>query len=327
MKIAFIGGNGHHYLRGALPSHPDWEIALASDGFDSVAARSYSERFVGARWFDEPQVLLDKWKPDVVSIGGVYAKNGDLAALALERDIQVVCDKPIAASWPQLERLREITNRTSGVLLTEFPFRSQAEFRAARSAVCDGLVGEIVLATAQKTYRFGASRPGWYRDRELYGGTLLWIASHAIDAVRFCTNQPFARVIGTGGNVSRPDYGSMEDHVAAMFELSNGGTALVHADFLRPHSAPTHGDDRLRIAGSRGVVEVRNGRCVLIEGEQGERDITSSVEVRPVHEELLAALAGETSEFYSTQESLEVAAILLAARDGADERAWKSFSV
>ena len=325
MKIAFIGGNGHHYLRGALPAHPDWEVAVASDGHDTEAARGFSGRFPNARWFDEPLAVLEQWQPDIVSIGGVYGKNGDLAALALERDIPVVCDKPIAGSRAQLERLRELTSGTARVLLTEFPFRSHAEFRAARHAVQSGQIGEVVLASAQKSYRFGASRPNWYRERELYGGTLLWIASHAIDAIRFCTNQPFARVVGTGGNVSRPDYDSMEDHVCAMFELENGGTALVHADFLRPQSAPTHGDDRLRIAGSLGVVEVRDGRCILISGEDGERDITDCVEGRPVHEELLAALRAESKEFYSTKESLEVAAILLGARDAADERAWRSF--
>ncbi len=322
MKIAFIGGNGHHYLCGAL-SHPDWEVAAASDGFDPDAARGFSQRLPNARWFDEPRSLLDEWKPDVVSIGAVYGKNGDLAAMALERGVAVVCDKPVAANWAQLERLRELTRDKSRVLLTEFPFRSQAEFRAARNAVSSGQVGEVVLASAQKSYRFGASRPAWYRNRELYGGTLLWVASHAVDAVRFCTNQPFKRVIGIGGNVSRPDYASMEDHICAMFEFANGGTALVHADFLRPQSAPTHGDDRLRIAGSLGVVEVRDGHCVLISGDEGERDITNLAQGRPVHEELLAAVRGESSECYSTQESLEVTAILLAARDATDERAWR----
>ncbi|BCM93631.1 hypothetical protein IAD21_05522 [Abditibacteriota bacterium] len=326
MRLAFIGGFGHHYMRGALASHPDWQIAVSGDGHDSDAAKNLSKGIQNSQWFDDPLTLLDEFKPDVVSIGAIYALNGTLAALALERDIAVVSDKPIATSWPALERLRELTGGTGRILLTEFPFRSHKEFRAARWAVQSGQIGEVVLATAQKSYRFGASRPAWYRDRELYGGTLVWIASHAIDVIRFCSGVPYKRAIGTGGNVSRPDYASMEDHVTALFELSNGGTAIVHADYLRPQSAPTHGDDRLRIAGSQGVVEVRNGRCILISGSEGERDITDSVQGRPVNEELLAALNGESSEFYSTQQSLEIAAILLQARDATDERSWHSIT-
>ena len=324
MRLAFLGGFGHHYLRGALASHPDWQIAVSGDGHDTEAAHNLCNGIQGARWFADPLDLLDDFRPDCVSIGAVYALNGDLAAHALERDISVVSDKPIATNWSQLDCLRELTEGTNRVLLTEFPFRSQPEFRAARHAVQCGHIGEVVLATAQKSYRFGASRPAWYADRDLYGGTLLWIASHAIDVIHFCTGVPYKRATGTGGNLSRPGYGSMEDHVAALFELANGGTALVHADFLRPQSAPTHGDDRLRIAGTRGVVEVRDGRCLLIEGAEGERDITDSVRDRPVHEELLAALRGESTEFYSTKESLEIASVLLQARDAADSHDWRS---
>lgn len=319
MKLAFIGGHGHHYLK-ALTKRPDLElqIAVASDGFDAPAARHSWQKLAAPSkneplWFDSPQQLFDEFAPDIVNIGAVYAHNGTIAAQALERDVAVVCDKPIAANWAQLERLRELTKGNARVLLTEFPFRCQREFRAARQAVQNGQIGEVVLASAQKSYRFGASRPAWYARREDYAGTLFWIASHGIDAIHFCGGVPFAGALSVGGNGSRPEYGSMEDHVVALFGLKNGGHAVVHADFLRPANAPSHGDDRLRIAGTLGVVEVQNGRCLLI-GEAGEIDITDSVEVQPIEDEFLAATRGEKS-VYSTEESLEIAEVLLRAND------------
>ena len=319
MKLAFIGGHGHHYLKALLRRDDlELEIAVSSDGFDASAARGLFQKLaatrqIAPRWFDSPQQMFDEFAPDVVNIGAVYAHNGTLAAQALERDVAVVCDKPIAASWAQWERLRELTQNNARVLLTEFPFRSQREFRAARAAVQSGRIGEVILASAQKSYRFGASRPAWYARREDYPGTLFWIASHGIDAIHFCGGVPFAGAGCVGGNLSRPDYGAMEDHVIGLFGLKNGGHAVVHADFLRPASAPSHGDDRLRIAGSLGVVEVRAGRCVLI-GDEGEIDITDSVEVRPIETEMLAATRGEDS-VYSTPESLEIAEVLLRASD------------
>lgn len=325
MRIGFIGGYGHHYLRQLLrepESQREYSVAAASDGHDAQAARGLSEKIGTSRWFDTPSQLLDEFRPEVVSIGAVYGFNGEVAALALERGISVVSDKPIAATWAQMERLRELTQDKARVLLTEFPFRAQAEFRAARAAVQSGRIGEVVLATAQKSYRFGAQRPAWYAERQSYGGTLLWVASHGIDVIHFATGQKFGRVIGVQGNLSKPDYSALEDHCVAMFELANGGSAVVHADFLRPEGAASHGDDRLRIAGSKGVVEVRADRCLLISGSEAEIDITDSVEVRPVHIELLAALRGENREFYSTQASLEMAEILLRARDAADQRQW-----
>jgi predicted dehydrogenase len=130
------------------------------------------------------------------------------------------------------------------------------------------------------------------------------------------------RVIGHQGNLSRPDYGTMEDHLAVLMALDNGGTAVVHADFLRPAAAATHGDDRLRIAGSEGVVEVRDYKCTLTTRGKGEVDITDTVQVRPISLELLAALCGEKSDWFSTQQSLSTAALLLHARDATDSGSW-----
>ncbi len=337
MKIAFIGGHGHHYLKNLLQNPElELEIAVAGDGYDNSAARNTLAKVTMANraaplWFDSPAALVESFSPEIVSIGAVYGYNGDIAALALERDIAVVSDKPVAATWAQWERLRALTSGNPRVLLTEFPFRCQNEFRAARAAVQSGQIGEVVLATAQKSYRFGASRPNWYRNREAYPGTLFWVASHGVDAIHFCGGVPFWGTISASGNLSRRDYGAnFEDHVVALFGLQNGGSALVHADFLRPEGAPSHGDDRLRIAGTLGVVEVRDGRCQLItaqgENDISENDITESVSVRPIEQEFLAAIRGEIGAVYSTAESLAVAEILLHARDAQNAPGWMDIS-
>jgi len=276
---------------------------------------------LGGQWFDDPTQMLDAFRPDALSVGTLYAFNGDWVAAALERNIPVVSDKPIAASWQQFERLAKLTADPSRIVLTEFDFRARPEFLTAREAVRSGQIGKPILVTGQKSYRFG-TRPPWYASRTDYPGTLLWVASHAVDVIPFVTGQRLISAIGHGGNLSRPEFGSMEDHVAVMFILSEGGTALVHADFLRPAAAATHGDDRLRVAGSEGVLEVMGGRCRLITSTQPETDITEQSSARPLHVELLAALHGEPSDLYSTADSLATAQLLLRAREATDFGKW-----
>jgi predicted dehydrogenase len=320
MRLGFIGGCGHHYLAAAL-SDPitaaaiERPVAVAGDGVDQPAARRLAERFDNVIWFDDAEKMLDDFAPDAVSIGAVYAHNGRFVAAALRRGIAVVSDKPIAATWEDLRLIESLSSKKT--LLTEFNFRSQPEFRAARQAVQQGVIGTVILATAQKSYRFG-TRPDWYSRREDYGGTLLWVASHGIDAIRFTTGRRVVRTFGRQGNLSRPQYGSMEEYTVSILDLEGGGNGVVHADFLRPQAAPTHGDDRLRVAGSAGVLEIRDGRCRLITADQPERDITDSVTVRPVHQELLAALQDQANEYFNTAASLELARTLLHCRDAAD---------
>jgi predicted dehydrogenase len=323
MRLAFIGGFGHHYLR-PLPKEAaaqvELPVAWAPAAKDDAGHARIAEFAGELKRFDDPIQMLDQFKPDVLSVGAIFGQNGDFVFEALRRGIGVVSDKPIAATWEQLDRIRAAAKQSGRSVLTEFDFRSRREFRAARELVRGGQIGAPVLVTAQKSYRFG-TRPGWYADRALYGGTMLWIASHAIDAIAFTTEKKFRRVIGQQGNLSQPGFGSMEDHCTALFELEGGATGLVHADYLRPAGAPTHGDDRLRIAGTKGVAEVRGGRCIFIDRD-GERDVTESVSVQPIHLELLAALRGEDRDLYSTEKSLEMAATLLHARDAADARTW-----
>ena len=331
MRLAFIGGFGHHYLRGLLTDASaageiDRPVAVAPSGPEDDRAEDLAHRLGDVRFYPDAAKMFDHFKPQLVSVGATFGRNGDHAADALERDLPVVSDKPVAATWQQLERLRKLTSeKPSRILLTEFDFRSRPEFRAAREVVRAGRIGTPVLATAQKSYRFG-SRPRWYADRALYAGTMLWIASHAIDAIWFSTGQRLIAVTGRQGNVTKPQFGTMEDHVTALFELEGGGTGVAHADYFRPDKTKTHGDDRLRVAGSEGVVEVRGGKCVLLDRDGSEQDLTNLVPTKPISQELLSATRGENHDLYSTAASIEIAAVLLHARDAADKQEWRKIT-
>jgi hypothetical protein len=67
-----------------------------------------------------------------------------------------------------------------------------------------------------------------------------------------------------------PGIGQMENTTSTVLKLDNGGTASLHMDYYRSESAVTHGDDRVRIAGSNGVVEylAGTGLTVLREGSK-----------------------------------------------------------
>ena len=136
--------------------------------------------------------------------------------------------------------------------------------------------------SAQKSYRYG-SRPSWYADRDIYGGTLLWVASHGIDAIRYVSGLELTHVTGHHGNLSHPELGSFEDHVSVLYQAKDGATALAHADFSRPKEAATHGDDRIRVAGSEGVVELRSARTYLTTNTAPEKDITDTMPALKPH--------------------------------------------
>ncbi|CAN5412182.1 Gfo/Idh/MocA family oxidoreductase [soil metagenome] len=325
MKLAFVGGWGHHTLRPLLSDSTFFihsPVAIASDGHDAARSKERAVTFgVPTVFFDRVDDMLDQYKPDVVNVGAIYGYAGDVIAKVIERSVSVVSDKPIAATWQQFKTLSTLLQKHPVNLITEFTFRTQPEFQAARDAVASGLIGEVVLATAQKSYRFG-QRPSWYGDRNAYGSTIMWVAGHGIDAIHFVTGQKFTRVTGRHANLSHPELSEFEDHSVSLFGLAGGGSALVHADLLRPDKAGSHGDDRLRVVGTLGQIEIRDGRCVLVTRDAGAVDITERAVVRPAAHEFLAAAMGESDSIYSTARSLYLAEVLLHARDAADSQTW-----
>ena len=89
--------------------------------------------------------------------------------------------------------------------------------------------------------------------------------------------------------------------------------ASVSADVMRPGTASTHDDDRLRLVGSDGVLEVRGGHVYVID-RQGERELPL---VRPEHElfeEFLLEIIGEGICRVRAEDAFSATRTALAAR-------------
>jgi hypothetical protein len=103
--------------------------------------------------------------------------------------------------------------------------------------------------------------------------------------------------------------------------LSNNGTALINIDYLRPETAPTHGDDRLRIIGSEGVIEIKDL------GERVELITSSSKPVNlPLTEgkslmgDFISELRGEGKHILLPEEPFEMTRVALIAHQSANQK-------
>ncbi len=84
------------------------------------------------------------------------------------------------------------------------------------------------------------------------------IGIHVFDWLLWILGDRFEEVSGFESTAARPEW-ACASHAAYVLRLSDAGMATVTMDYLRPEAAPTHGDERIRIAGTAGVVEVSTG--------------------------------------------------------------------
>jgi predicted dehydrogenase len=187
-----------------------------------------------------------------------------------------------------------------------------------REVTRSGVVGKVCLANAQKSYRLG-KRPDWQHSHETFSSTLAFIGIHAIDLIRWCTGREFTEVMAYQSNVGHPEVNQMEDSAAMILKMDNGGFGCVNLDYCRPLKAQTHGDDLLRIAGNKGVIETfeHGSRVQLTTHETECRELNLD---QPVDEFLnfLNAVKGTELCEVPASDCFRITEIVLKARESSD---------
>ncbi len=327
VRVGLIGTDGHTgVLLGTIARLPNVSLTAFTksrpddDATGMKRNQAFTER---TTIYDQFEEMLDKEELDVIGVCLPYYRNAEASIAAARKGIHIVSEKPVATKLADLAALKNVVAESKIRLTAMMNMRCFPAYRTARQVVQDGLIGEPILLTSQKSYRFGKSRPWFYKDMETYGGTIPWAGIHSIDYMRWVTGRNFTRVSAWHGNRDHPEYPGFQDHAGVLFKLDNGGTAMTNLDYLRPESAPTHGDDRLRIAGSEGVLEVwgAENRVRVITAADGPRDLELAEPI-DFFADFLGELAGEGEHLITQEDAFRLTEICLKARDAADTGAW-----
>jgi predicted dehydrogenase len=258
IRLGFIGlvpGAHSGDVIGPLNRLPDVEVAaIAEPQADLIARVKKNPRLASAKEYADMKQMLDAEELDVVA---VCNNDGERAGAVIEcarRKINVIAEKPLAINRTDLEKVKKTVQESGVKLGMLLPMRYSAPYRALRDIVSSGAIGEVIQMSSQKSYKLG-QRPDWFKKQETYGSTILWIGIHMIDLMRFASGRKYTHASSFMGRVGFPGLGDMETTTTSSFRLDNGGTATLHMDYCMPETNPTHGDDRMRLAGTKGVAE------------------------------------------------------------------------
>ena len=311
MKIVIIGAAGHHHLAlEAMELSPEIALVGAAPGRPEEDISPLSKC---APIFQDWRAMLDKTRPDIAVVNPWFADASAISAECLLRGIHVYSEKPLSTTWEGLDALKSAWKQSGRALGGMFGYRFAPWFRAMRAAVDAGEIGAVRTAHGQKSYRMGV-RPAFYRDRALMGGILPWVAIHAIDWVLAFEGN--CRWVSAAHSAEcNRDNGEMEVTSAVLLGMERGGIATISADFLRPDGSARHDDDRLRLTGTRGMIEVMDGR-VYLENERPRRELVLPEKKSAFLAFSTAAMEGRADQF--AEDALAATKVALYARDSAD---------
>jgi predicted dehydrogenase len=319
VRVAIIGLEGHYSeITDAARRLPNLRVTAVAERPALQQQAKRNPVLSAARFYEDYRRLLDTEKLDVVAVCGENGVRAEVVQACAARRLPVVAEKPLALTLEELRAVKKVVTTNEVPLSMLLPMRFYAPYQAMREIVQRGEVGDVVSIAAQKSYKLG-SRPDWMKRRESYGGTIPYIGIHMVDLMRWIAGREFVEAAAFQSNVGAPEVGEMENNAAVLFRLDNRGTASLRLDYLRPEAAPTHGDDRLRIAGTRGVVEYQMpaGLTLITRGVR-QIPLAEGEPARSLFVDFLESLYGGPPHLIRPEEVFRVTEIVLKAREAAE---------
>jgi predicted dehydrogenase len=323
MRLGLIGLKGHQsvVLQGAKQLGNVELVAVSDDSKEALEQFKKREALArNAETFADWRMLLDHAMLDVCCVCDEnHLRAEQLIALA-KRNLHIVTEKPLTTTLDDLARVRAALARSKSRLTMLLTMRHEAPYVRMRELVQAGTIGAVCLATAQKSYRLN-TRPEWFKSRQRLGGTIPYIGIHPVDLLHWITGLDFTHVAAFHGRLGKEELKEAETQASLLLRLSNGGSATARLDYLRPETAPSHGDDRIRIAGTEGVVELRYPERqvqVIVGGKP-----PYAVEPGPASNlfvDFVEAVRKDRPVPIPAEDCLYVTEVVLHARDAADQR-------
>jgi predicted dehydrogenase len=260
VKIGILGCINLHtqrYVESILKS-PRAELAGISEEGDAAAIGERTASELGVPFFRSHDELLDLQDIDGVYLGTLPVDHLDAIERAAQRDVHVLCDKPLATTLADAKAADRVANQAGIKLMVSFFPRFQLPLIKAKETLDGGEYGEVVAIYAVKHGRVPTKAAtdlptGWYLDPESTGGGgFLDIGIHAMDALRWLSGSEPVTVKAHVGNMVNAGLGN-EDFGVATYEFENGVVATLSAGWANPDHSPTWLDVKFEILTTKGV--------------------------------------------------------------------------
>lgn len=258
LKIAFAGFRHAHILSlyQLAQKHDRVTITGACEADEATRADLEATGKVRITHTSLDQMLKEV-DCDIIATGDCYSLRGGIAIAALEAGKHVISDKPLCTRLTELERIEQLARERSlrvGCMLT---MRGSGPLRAMRRVIAAGELGPIhtICITAQHPLLFG-TRPNWYFEPGMHGGTINDIGVHALDLIPWLTGRQITGIIAARAwNARLPQHPHFQDGAQMMLKLDNGGGVISDLSYLAPDRAGYHAPQYWRITchGSEAV--------------------------------------------------------------------------
>ena len=238
------------------------KIIAVSDPNEEAAKKAQQELNCKYCYSDYNDALNNE-EVDAIILVTPTKFHKEIAVAAAQKKKHVFCEKPLASNEEEAQSIIDACAQNNVKLQVGFMRRFDPEFVAAKEAIEEGAIGDVVLI---KSLTHGPSEPKkWMYDITNSGGPIEEVNSHDFDALRWMANDEIKTIYAVGNNFRSPEvkeeYPDYYDTVAVTVTFNSGILGMVDGAQYVQYGY----DARMEILGTKG--------CILV-GDQGKNKLT-----------------------------------------------------
>lgn len=227
-------------------------------------ANAFAKKFNAKHAYTSYDDLLKNPEVTVVAIHTPNAQHAEQAIAAARAGKHVFCDKPMATSAADAERIVRECEKAGVTLGVNFHNRQMPCFIETRRVVQSGEIGKVLMVQLEASAGVGAASVAatWRQDPAQAGlGTSMNVGTHVYDILRFILGSEIVLVSAMFDTAPHV----METASLTTFKFANGALAQLNVNQSTPNP---HND--FVIYGSKGRI---TGRGLTRSREGGEMHV------------------------------------------------------
>ncbi|MBP3359234.1 MAG: Gfo/Idh/MocA family oxidoreductase [Clostridia bacterium] len=203
----------------------DYEITAVCD-INEKAARDTAERHGILSWYTDAQDMLDKEKPDIVSVCVPNCYHKQYTLMALNSGANVLCEKPLAFSVKDAEEMFACAKKNNKILVTCQSMRFTPDRMAAKKYIEENRLENFYYGELSRTRRRGTPAWGTFHIKKIScGGAFIDIGVHMLDAIVWLMGNPKVKSVSAT---------AMQNHKYEIGSFSKSGALTGQVDSVRP---------------------------------------------------------------------------------------------
>ncbi len=273
IRLAIIGtGNRGLAHLAILKMLPQFEVVALADPTPANLDRGSSLAPGAKTYSDYRKLLQERNDIDAVVVITPSFLHAEVTIAALERGLPVLCEKPMATTVEDANRMIEASRKSGKLLYIGFQKRLVPTTAKMHELAAAGEIGPIEFVSGNlfrgdwnpKSWKYTDPKTGvatnWRYLTFTEGSALLEDGIHELDSLNWIVNDRVLRVTAAGGNNVYRQRETV-DHAAVIVEYENG--VKLSFDFCL--FAPNAGPDarRLVFIGKEGVMQPENGKVAI----------------------------------------------------------------